>query len=88
MRTAPPPVLPDVDDITTQCTTPDTCSVASKCNFEADEYTALKCPSLENVDRLVQGFQAAKTSANAAFAELCSQVNEVNQQKEKIANLQ
>ena len=84
----PPPVLPEVDDIVTQCTTLDTCSVATQCDFEADEYTALKCPNFHTIDRLVQGFQEAKTSANAAFAELCSQVNQVNQQKEKIANLQ
>ena len=71
----PPPVLPDVDEIAIQCTTPDTCSVATKCDFEADEYSAFKCSRFETVDRLVQGFEEAKTSANAAFAELCSQVN-------------
>ena len=78
-----PPVLPDVDDIATQCTTPDTCSVATQCDFEADEYTAFKCPRFDTVDCLMQGFEEAKTSANAAFAELCSQVIEVNQQKKK-----
>ena len=83
-----PPVLPDVHDSATQCTTTDTCSVATQCDFEADEYTALRCPRFDTVDHLVQGFEEAKTSANAVFAELCSQVNEVNRQKEKIANLQ
>ena len=61
---------------------------ATQCDFEADEYTAVKCPRFDTVDRLVQGCQETKTSANVALAELCSQVNEVNQQKEKIANLQ
>ena len=84
----PPPVLPEVDDTATQCTTPDTCSVATQCDFEADEDTAFKCARFNTVDRLVQGFQDAKRSANAAFAELCSQVNENTQQKEKFANLQ
>ena len=83
----PPPVLPEVDDIATQCTTPDTCSVETQCDFEADENTAIKCSRFDTVDRLVQTFREAKTLANAAFAELCSQVNEVIQQK-KIANLQ
>ena len=83
-----PPVLPDVDDIATQWTTADTCSVASQCDFEADEYRAFKSSRFDSVDCLVQAFEKAKTSAYAAFAELCSQVNEVNQQKEKIANLQ
>ena len=48
----------------------------------------LRCSRFDTVDRLEQDFEEAKTSANAAFAELCSQVNEVNQQKKKIANLQ
>ena len=84
----PPQVLPDVDDIATECTTPDTCSVATQCDFEADENSAYKCSRFDTVDRLVKGFHEAKTSATAAFAQLCSQVNEVNQQKEKTANLQ
>ena len=84
----PPPVVPDVDDIATQCTTPDTCSAAIQCDFEADEYISFKCPKFDTIGRLVQCFQKTKTSANAASAEFCSQVNEVIQQKEKIANLQ
>ena len=88
VRTATAPVLPDADDIATQCTTPDTCSVTTQWDFEADEYTAFKCSRFDTVDRLVQGFEEAKTSANAACLELCSQINEVKQQKEKIANLQ
>ena len=81
-------VLPDVDDIETQCTTPDTCSVATQCDFKADEQTAFKCPRFDTVNRLIQVFEEAKTSAHAAFAELCSQVIEVNQQRKKITNLQ
>ena len=85
----PPPILlPYVDDIATQCTTTDTGSVATQCDIEADEDTAFKCSRFDIVDCLVQGFQETNTSAKAGFAELCSQVNEVKQQRGKIANLQ
>ena len=87
-ETPPPLIIPDVDDIATQCPAPDTCSVATQSDFEAEEHTTFKCPRFDSVDHLIQSSEEAKTSANAAFAELCSQVNEVNKQKEKIANLQ
>ena len=66
----PPPVLPDVSDSSTQCNLPDVCAASTQCDFEADSYAAFKCSRFDSLDRLVQSFEEAKLSANAAFKNL------------------
>ena len=42
----------------------------------------------DSVDRLVQGFEEAKFSANAEFKVLCNQVDAVNELKAQVSQLQ
>ena len=84
----PPPVLPDVNDGSTQCNLPDVCAASTQCDFEADSYAAFKSSRFDSVDRLVQGFEEAKFSANAAFKDLCNQVDAVNELKAQVSQLQ
>ena len=84
----PPPVLPDVSQSFTQCNLPDVGATSTQFDFEADSYAAFKCSRFDSVDRLVQDFEEAKLSANAAFKELCDQVNAVNDLKAQVSQLQ
>ena len=72
----PPPVLPDVADISISC------------NFDVDEYVNSTHPEFDSVAKLQQGFEEAKLAANAAFKELCTEVLKVTELKEKINSLQ
>ena len=84
----PPPVLPDVSDSSTQCNLSDVCAASTQCDFEANSYAAFKSSRSDSVDRLVQGFEEANFSANAAFKELCNQVDAVNELKAQVSQLQ
>ena len=55
-------VLSDVVDTTTQC------------NLDINESTAHKCPDLDTLDKLIQGFSGAKTAANTAFDDLSEKI--------------
>ena len=72
----PPPVLPDVADISISC------------NLEVDEYVNSTHPEFDTVAKLQQRFEEAKLAANAAFKELCTEVLKVKELKEKINSLQ
>ena len=72
----PPPVLPDVADISISC------------NLHVDEYVNSTHPEFDSVAKLQQGFEEAKLAANAAFKELCTEVLKVTELKEKINSLQ
>ena len=58
----PPPVLPDVAEISISC------------NLDVDEYVNSTHPEFDSVAKLQQGFEEAKLAANAAFKELCTEV--------------
>ena len=72
----PPPVLPDVADISISC------------NLDVDDYVNSTHPEFDSVSKLQQGFEEAKLAANAAFKELCTEVLKVTELKEKINSLQ
>ena len=72
----PPPVLPDVADISISC------------NLDVDEYVNSTHPELDSGAKLQQGFEEAKLAANAAFKELSTEVLKVTELKEKINSLQ
>ena len=72
----PPPVLPDVADISISC------------SLDVDEYVNSTHPEFDSVAKLQQGFEEAKMAANAAFKELCTEVLKVTELKEKIKSLQ
>ena len=72
----PPPVLPDVADISISC------------NLDFDEYNNSTHPEFDSVAKWQQGFEEAKLAANAAFKELCTEVLKVTELKEKINSLQ
>ena len=82
------PVLPDVSHSSLQCNPPDVCAASTQCDFEAESYAAFKSSRFDSVDRLVQGFEEPKFSANVAFIELCNQVDVLNELKAQVSQLQ
>ena len=84
----PPQVFSDASVGSTQCNLPDVCAPYTQWDFQADSYAAFKLSRFDSVNRLIQGFEETKLSANAAFKDLCNQADEVNEIKAQNSQLQ